>query len=130
MQEEHWAGRQEGGACSRGPTFPNESWRRGPSPNSRGDKWQFRRKVDRSQLARAQESHPEDVLLKACVDKLKRTFGAECDGWPEIGRGCKFLSFESGPPMVAGLKVGNAREAFAAERLPRQLDCAIKECRD
>eukprot|EP00959_Pyramimonas_sp_CCMP1952_P100599 2104512-Pyramimonas_sp.AAC.1 len=34
-------GATRGGARSRGLAFPNKLWWRGPSPNSRSDKWQF-----------------------------------------------------------------------------------------
>eukprot|EP00959_Pyramimonas_sp_CCMP1952_P326721 6839189-Pyramimonas_sp.AAC.1 len=54
--------------------------------------------------------------------------GVDIEGWPNIGRGSKFLPCKSGPSMVAELKVGNVWEALVAERLPQQLDDAIKEC--
>eukprot|EP00959_Pyramimonas_sp_CCMP1952_P116351 2432305-Pyramimonas_sp.AAC.1 len=35
---------------------------------------------------------------------MKKTFGADCGAWPNVGRGGKFFPFKSGPSTVAGLK--------------------------
>eukprot|EP00959_Pyramimonas_sp_CCMP1952_P080383 1680017-Pyramimonas_sp.AAC.1 len=57
----------------------------GPSPYSRGDKWQFWCKVDWSQLVTAQGSHPEDELMQGWVDQMTGTFGDDCEGGQTSG---------------------------------------------
>eukprot|EP00959_Pyramimonas_sp_CCMP1952_P302891 6337238-Pyramimonas_sp.AAC.1 len=60
---------------------------------------------------------------------MKNALGPDCEQWPKIGCESKSSPFKSGPPMVAELNVEAAWQALIAERLLRQLDDAIEECR-
>eukprot|EP00959_Pyramimonas_sp_CCMP1952_P295800 6187205-Pyramimonas_sp.AAC.1 len=60
-------------------------WWKGPGPYSRGGKWQFRCKVDWSQLVKAQENHPDDVLIKERADQMKSAFGDDWAGGQTSG---------------------------------------------
>ena len=111
-----------GVACSCGLAYPNKMWHQ-PDKN----KWQWYCRVDWEPLVKEFEKHPEDVMLNKLVTYLKGKYGEDRAEWPQVGCGARFTPFKKGASMVVEIKqADNEWTSFVAERIPSELDDAIK----
>ena len=64
------------------------------------------------------------------ITNLRNAHGPDPRGWPQVGCGANFRPFKHGPSMVVELRTGPGKDdwtAFVSERIPTELDNAIKQ---
>eukprot|EP00974_Lingulodinium_polyedra_P046601 4465442-Lingulodinium_polyedra.AAC.1 len=66
-------------------------------------------------------------MLQEWVNDLTTKWGPYIERWPHVGCGCNFIPWKKGASMVVEIQT-QAGEwlSFMADRLPSQLDDAIK----
>ncbi len=72
----------------------------------------------------------DDSHIRKYALMMIEKHGEDWNRWPPIGCGAKFFPWRRGASMVAELQMDDGHwEAFMADRLPTELDDAIKKCR-
>ena len=77
-------------------------------------------------LVKEFEKKPDDPMLKKWVETMAQKYG-NLQSWPKLGCDSWFTPWAKGMSMVVAVKCANGEwEAFAADRLPAELDDQIK----
>ena len=120
-------------ACSCGLTIPSKLWWQ---PNK--EAWMFRCRLDWAALieegskeaVRGDIARPVTRWLRPVnkwISNLKRGYGDDFTKWPVIGCDSKFVPFAKGMSTVVEMRLEDGSwTAFAAERMPQELDDAIR----
>ena len=127
---------KKGGGCGTcGLAFPSKLWfQKGKPGGSRlggplGKKWNWKCELMWEYLMEEAVLRPESPSGK-WFNEMKDEHGEDIAEWPRVGCGAGFHAFSNGPSMVVEFKVpGDDTEewlAFMSERLPPELDDAIK----
>ena len=108
-------------ACSCGLAYPNKLWLQ---PDK--SRWKWVCSLDWKELIKAQEQFPHNEDLGTWVKDLKEKYGS-VESWPKIGCHANFVPYKKGASQVVELRMGNGEwQSFMAERMPQELDDAIK----
>ena len=113
-------------ACSCGLAFPSKLWLQ---PNKA--RWQYRCRVDWKALI--EEGSKEEVKndsshpVTRWIANLSKEYGDDIAKWKAIGCDSKFVPYAKGMSTVVEMRLeDDTWTAFAAERMPQELDDAIK----
>ena len=111
--------RQCAGTC--GLAFPAKMWYRFPNT------WKYRCQVCWNPLLEEAAKNPDCKELQEWIEALQEKWGEDVSKWPAIGCGAIFKPWARGASMVVEMMTHDGKWiSFMADRLPEQLDDAIK----
>ena len=122
------------GKC--GLAFPSKLWWRKGKGSRFGDlqddpgmtgsmKWSYKCSCEWGYLKEEAELKPGSPAAE-WYNEVQGEYGEDFNVWPRFGCKQGFRAFANGASCVMELKVGDKWQAFVSERLPPQLDDALK----